>query len=96
MNKISYFLPLGFLMFIAMLSMTMYTHKTPCSPGNLTLTEGLKSPHGGSMGPAFDPITLIPLISTMVIIFGEFQVVCSCLLLLTVESFCLNLIIMTL
>lgn len=72
MNKISYFLPLGFLMYIAMLSMTMYTHKTPCSHGNLTLTEGLKSAYGGSTGPAFDPMTLIPLISTMVIIFGEF------------------------
>ncbi|KAK7136189.1 hypothetical protein R3I94_014743 [Phoxinus phoxinus] len=58
----------GFLMFIAMLSMTMYTHKTPCSQGNLTLTEGLKSAYGGST--AFDPMSLIPLISTMVIIFG--------------------------
>lgn len=72
MNKVSYFLPLGFLMYIAMLSMTMYTHKTPCSHGNLTLAEGLKSAYGGSTGPAFDPMTLIPLISTMVIIFGEF------------------------
>lgn len=59
----------GFLMFIAMLSMTMYTHKTQCNHGNLTVTEGLKST-GGLTGPAFDPITLIPLISTMVIIFG--------------------------
>ncbi|XP_016384124.1 solute carrier family 2, facilitated glucose transporter member 6-like [Sinocyclocheilus rhinocerous] len=60
----------GFLMYIAMLSMTMYTHKTSCSHGNLTITEGLKSTYGGSTGPAFDPITLIPLISSMVIIFG--------------------------
>uniref|UniRef100_A0A8C1YE66 Solute carrier family 2 member 6 n=1 Tax=Cyprinus carpio TaxID=7962 RepID=A0A8C1YE66_CYPCA len=60
----------GFLMYIATLSMTMYTHKTPCSHGNLTVTEGLKSTYGGSTGPAFDPITLIPLISSMVIIFG--------------------------
>ncbi|XP_042617753.1 solute carrier family 2, facilitated glucose transporter member 6-like [Cyprinus carpio] len=62
----------GFLMYIATLSMTMYTHKTPCSHGNLTVTEGLKSTYGGSTGPAFDPITLITLISSMVIIFGEF------------------------
>uniref|UniRef100_A0A8C1ZK85 Solute carrier family 2 member 6 n=1 Tax=Cyprinus carpio TaxID=7962 RepID=A0A8C1ZK85_CYPCA len=60
----------GFLIYIATLSMTMYTHKTPCSHGNLTITEGLKSTYGGSTGPAFDPITLIPLISSMVIIFG--------------------------
>ncbi len=69
---ISSFIPSGFLMFIAMLSMTMYTHKTQCNHGNLTVTEGLKST-GGLTGPAFDPITLIPLISTMVIIFGEFS-----------------------
>ncbi|KTF82478.1 hypothetical protein cypCar_00015036 [Cyprinus carpio] len=60
----------GFLMYIAMLSMTMYTHKTQCNHGNLTVTEGLKSTYGGLTGPAFDPITLIPLISAMVIIFG--------------------------
>ncbi|KAL1270212.1 hypothetical protein QQF64_032501 [Cirrhinus molitorella] len=60
----------GFLMYLAMLSMTMYTHKTSCSHGNLTVTEGLKSAYLGSTGPAFDPATLIPLISTMVIIFG--------------------------
>lgn len=57
----------GFLMYLAMLSMTMYTHRTPCNQGNLTLTEGI---NGVSEGPAFDPITLIPLISTMVILFG--------------------------
>ncbi len=76
----SSFIPSGFLMFLAMLSMTMYTHKTQCNHGNLTVTEGLKSTYGGLTGPAFDPITLIPLISTMVIIFGEFswfQDVCS-------------------
>ncbi|XP_059360049.1 solute carrier family 2, facilitated glucose transporter member 6-like [Carassius carassius] len=60
----------GFLMYLATLSMTMYTHKAPCSHVNLTVTEGLKSTYGGLTGPAFDPITLIPLISSMVIIFG--------------------------
>uniref|UniRef100_A0A8C1DHY9 Solute carrier family 2 member 6 n=1 Tax=Cyprinus carpio carpio TaxID=630221 RepID=A0A8C1DHY9_CYPCA len=60
----------GFLMYIATLSMTMYTHKTPCSHGNLTVTEGLKSTYGGSTGPAFDPITLITLISSMFMCWG--------------------------
>lgn len=60
-------------MYLAMLSMTMYTHRTPCNQGNLTLTEGMSSIHGVSEGPAFDPITLIPLISTMLILFGEFS-----------------------
>ncbi|XP_056629037.1 solute carrier family 2, facilitated glucose transporter member 6 [Triplophysa dalaica] len=60
----------GFLMFLAMLSMTMYTHRTPCNQGNLTLTEGMSAIHGVSEGPAFYPITLIPLISTMLILFG--------------------------
>lgn len=69
----SSFILSGFLMYIAMLSMTMYTHKTQCNHGNLTVTEGLKSTYGGLTGPAFDPITLIPLISAMVIIFGKFH-----------------------
>lgn len=67
---------LGFLMYLATLSMTMYTHQTPCKQGNLTLTEGMSANHGVSEGPAFDPVTLMPLISTMVILFGEF----SCIL----------------
>ncbi|XP_051950570.1 solute carrier family 2, facilitated glucose transporter member 6 [Xyrauchen texanus] len=60
----------GFLMYVAMLTMTMYTHRTPCNQGNLTLTEGMSVTYGASVGPAFDPVTLIPLISIMVIIFG--------------------------
>ncbi|XP_065104456.1 solute carrier family 2, facilitated glucose transporter member 6 [Paramisgurnus dabryanus] len=60
----------GFLMYLAMLTMTMYTHKTPCNQGNLTLTDVMKDNYGASVDPAFDPITLIPLISMMVIIFG--------------------------
>ncbi|XP_051524182.1 solute carrier family 2, facilitated glucose transporter member 6-like [Myxocyprinus asiaticus] len=60
----------GFLMYLAMLTMTMYTHKTSCYQGNLTLTQGMSGTYEASMGPAFDPVTLIPLISTMVIIFG--------------------------
>ncbi|XP_056320408.1 solute carrier family 2, facilitated glucose transporter member 6 [Danio aesculapii] len=60
----------GFLIYIAMLSMTMYTHQTPCSQGNLTLTEGLNMSSEVHPGAAFDPKTLIPLISAMVIIFG--------------------------
>ncbi|TRY64958.1 hypothetical protein DNTS_024639 [Danionella cerebrum] len=60
----------GFLIYIAMLSMTMYTHTSPCTHVNLTLTENLRSIHGPSQGALFDPKTLIPLISSMVIIFG--------------------------
>ncbi|XP_689092.6 solute carrier family 2, facilitated glucose transporter member 6 [Danio rerio] len=60
----------GFLIYIAMLSMTMYTHQTPCSQGNLTLTDGLNISSEVQAGAAFDPKTLIPLISAMVIIFG--------------------------
>ncbi|XP_051525027.1 solute carrier family 2, facilitated glucose transporter member 6-like [Myxocyprinus asiaticus] len=59
----------GFLMYLSMLSITMYTHKTPCLTVNLTSVpvDFLKGAYGASV---FDPITLIPLISTMVIIFG--------------------------
>ncbi|XP_028852252.1 solute carrier family 2, facilitated glucose transporter member 6 [Denticeps clupeoides] len=58
----------GFLMFISMLSMTMYTHTPIAQNTNTTLY-----PDGGyvdSPESALNPITFIPLISSMVIIFG--------------------------
>ncbi|KAL0979739.1 hypothetical protein UPYG_G00188930 [Umbra pygmaea] len=60
----------GFLMFLSTLSMSMYTHTSHCPSGNLTgsmESTGLVALQGGS---AFNLITLIPLISTMVYIFG--------------------------
>uniref|UniRef100_W5KYT8 Solute carrier family 2, facilitated glucose transporter member 6 n=1 Tax=Astyanax mexicanus TaxID=7994 RepID=W5KYT8_ASTMX len=63
----------AFLMYLAMLSMTMYTHTTPCDnnrnitvDASLQLTEG----HGELTGSVPNSITLVPLISAMVIIFG--------------------------
>ncbi|CAB1319407.1 unnamed protein product [Coregonus sp. 'balchen'] len=60
----------GFLMFLATLTMNMYSHTTPCPSGNLTgtvLPTDLIAQQGEA---AFNTITLIPLISTMVFIFG--------------------------
>ncbi|KAI4895850.1 hypothetical protein NFI96_016991 [Prochilodus magdalenae] len=64
----------GFLMYLAMLTMTMYTHKVPSEAKNGTLgTSGwLGEEHGAVTGHLMDPITLIPLISTMVIIFAGY------------------------
>ncbi|XP_036433965.1 solute carrier family 2, facilitated glucose transporter member 6 [Colossoma macropomum] len=62
----------GFLMYLATLSMTMYTLKTPCDASNVTVQASgrLLEGHGAVMGPLTNSITLVPLISTMVIIFG--------------------------
>ncbi|XP_072537566.1 solute carrier family 2, facilitated glucose transporter member 6 [Salminus brasiliensis] len=62
----------GFLMYLAMLTMTMYTHTTPCDTKNVTVeaSQQLTEVHGALMGSVPNPITLVPLISTMVIIFG--------------------------
>uniref|UniRef100_A0A8C7CFF8 Solute carrier family 2, facilitated glucose transporter member 6 n=1 Tax=Oncorhynchus kisutch TaxID=8019 RepID=A0A8C7CFF8_ONCKI len=60
----------GFLMFLATLTMNMYSHTTPCPSGNVTgtvLPTDLIAQQGEA---AFNTITLIPLISTMVFIFG--------------------------
>ncbi|XP_055774867.1 solute carrier family 2, facilitated glucose transporter member 6 [Salvelinus fontinalis] len=60
----------GFLMFLATLTMNMYSYTTPCPSGNLTgtvLPTDLIAQQGEA---AFNTITLIPLISTMVFIFG--------------------------
>ncbi|XP_031425983.1 solute carrier family 2, facilitated glucose transporter member 6-like [Clupea harengus] len=60
----------GFLMFLSMLTMTMYTYTPPSHHSNSS-TPLLRWVEGPSQTtPTFDPITLIPLISTMVIIFG--------------------------
>ncbi|XP_071012161.1 solute carrier family 2, facilitated glucose transporter member 6 isoform X2 [Oncorhynchus clarkii lewisi] len=67
----------GFLMFLATLTMNMYSHTTPCPSGNLTgtvLPTDLIAQQGEA---AFNTITLIPLISTMVFIFGDLWTVCS-------------------
>ncbi|XP_030620620.1 solute carrier family 2, facilitated glucose transporter member 6 [Chanos chanos] len=60
----------GFLMYLSMLTMTMYTHVTPCQPGNHTFQPDDVQTYGSASPQAFNPITLIPLIATMVIIFG--------------------------
>ncbi|KAJ8379803.1 hypothetical protein SKAU_G00005810 [Synaphobranchus kaupii] len=52
----------GFLMFLSTLSMSVYSHTTPCPSLNVTTIPLQNAP--------FDPSSLIPLISTMVIIFG--------------------------
>ena len=58
-------------MFLSMLTMTMYTYTPPSHHSNSS-TPLLRWVEGPSQTtPTFDPITLIPLISTMVIIFGE-------------------------
>ncbi|KAL2092322.1 hypothetical protein ACEWY4_012120 [Coilia grayii] len=60
----------GFLMFVSMLTMTMYTRTPPTHHGNnsSSLLQWVGAPT--QTPPTFDPITLIPLISTIVIIFG--------------------------
>ncbi|KAK1801058.1 hypothetical protein P4O66_022762 [Electrophorus voltai] len=65
----------GFLMFLASLAMTIYTHMTICDGRNVTAegspTHSLLTEAAGAVkGSIPDPITLVPLISTMVIIFG--------------------------
>ncbi|KAG5840921.1 solute carrier family 2, facilitated glucose transporter member 6 isoform X2 [Anguilla rostrata] len=52
----------GFLMFLSTLSMSIYSHTTPCPALNVTTLPLQTTP--------FDPSSLIPLISTMIIIFG--------------------------
>ncbi|XP_063051401.1 solute carrier family 2, facilitated glucose transporter member 6 [Engraulis encrasicolus] len=62
----------GFLMFLSMLTMTMYTRTPPTHHSNSTGSSSLLQWGGNPMqaSPTFNPITLIPLITTMVIIFG--------------------------
>ncbi|KAJ8006085.1 hypothetical protein DPEC_G00124600 [Dallia pectoralis] len=60
----------GFLMFLSTLTMTMYSHTSQCPSGNSTgsmLATDLLANNGAS---AYSSVTLIPLISTMVFIFG--------------------------
>lgn len=56
--------------------MTMYTHSILCDAKNVTVEANAQvtEVHGAVMGPVPNSITLIPLISTMVIIFGECSV----------------------
>ncbi|XP_018614609.1 solute carrier family 2, facilitated glucose transporter member 6-like [Scleropages formosus] len=65
----------GFLMFLACQALTIYTHTTPCPSINITHSQlhtpfSILQSHGVQQSPPFDPITVIPLLSTMVIIFG--------------------------
>ncbi|KAF5905545.1 solute carrier family 2, facilitated glucose transporter member 6, partial [Clarias magur] len=55
----------------AMLVLTIYTHKTPCDPGNVTAEVGSATePLGMVTGFEMNPDTLIPLISIVFIVFG--------------------------
>ncbi|XP_067087121.1 solute carrier family 2, facilitated glucose transporter member 6-like [Osmerus mordax] len=58
----------GFLMFISTLSITIYSHTTPCPKPNIT--EYIATNYISQNAPAFNPLTLIPLISFMLFIFG--------------------------
>ncbi|XP_062310820.1 solute carrier family 2, facilitated glucose transporter member 6 [Osmerus eperlanus] len=58
----------GFLMFISTLSITIYSHTTPCP--NPNITEYIATNYISQNAPAFNPVTLIPLISFMLFIFG--------------------------
>ncbi|XP_076860242.1 solute carrier family 2, facilitated glucose transporter member 6 [Brachyhypopomus gauderio] len=63
----------GFLMFLATFTMTMYTHPNPCDGKNLTVGGApvhMMNIEPAVTGPGPDPITLIPLITTMIFIFG--------------------------
>lgn len=57
----------AFIMYLAMLTMTIYTHKTSCDSGNVT-AKGLATYFDLSNG------TLIPLISIIFIVFGKYSV----------------------
>ena len=63
------------LMFLASLTLTMISHTTPCpSPLNVTLTSdyGFHGDTGHTLGAGHQgPGSVIPLIATMVFIFGE-------------------------
>lgn len=56
----------GFLMFVSTLAMTMYSHTTPCPGANMTMPAVYMSQDP----PAFNSVTLIPLISIMLFICG--------------------------
>ncbi|XP_017323264.1 solute carrier family 2, facilitated glucose transporter member 6 [Ictalurus punctatus] len=61
----------AFIMYLATLTMTIYTHKTSCDTGNITAEVPLTGDAYGAMaGHAISSSTLIPLISIMFIIFG--------------------------
>ncbi|KAF4072539.1 hypothetical protein AMELA_G00264020 [Ameiurus melas] len=61
----------AFIMFLAMLTVTVYTHKTSCDPGNITLAvpSATKS-FGVVTGFEFKSGTVIPLISIIFIALG--------------------------
>ncbi|KAL4630027.1 solute carrier family 2, facilitated glucose transporter member 6-like [Arapaima gigas] len=65
----------GFLMFLACQSLTMYTHSTPYPSINITHHDphtlfSIQQSHRVQQNLPFDSVALIPLLSTMVIIFG--------------------------
>ncbi|XP_060786893.1 solute carrier family 2, facilitated glucose transporter member 6-like [Neoarius graeffei] len=59
----------AFIMYMAMLTMTMHIHKTPCDSGNVTV-EVPKEPYGVMTGFEFNSGTLIPLMSIIFIVVG--------------------------
>lgn len=62
-------------MYLAMTVLTIYTHKTPCDSGNVTAEVGSATqPFGMMTGFKLNSDTLIPLISIMFIVFGEYLV----------------------
>ncbi|XP_072559214.1 solute carrier family 2, facilitated glucose transporter member 6-like [Paramormyrops kingsleyae] len=63
----------GFLMFLASQCMSLYTHTGSCPFVNITTSSthlSVQQPPDFLRSPQFDPVTLIPLLSTMIIIFG--------------------------
>ncbi|KPP61403.1 hypothetical protein Z043_120503 [Scleropages formosus] len=57
-------------MFLACQALTIYTHTTPCPSINITHSQlhtpfSILQSHGVQQSPPFDPITVIPLLSTM-------------------------------
>uniref|UniRef100_A0A3B3SPI5 Major facilitator superfamily (MFS) profile domain-containing protein n=1 Tax=Paramormyrops kingsleyae TaxID=1676925 RepID=A0A3B3SPI5_9TELE len=65
----------GFLMFLASQCMSLYTHTGSCPFVNITTSSthlSVQQPPDFLRSPQFDPVTLIPLLSTMIIIFGMF------------------------
>ncbi|MCJ8734740.1 hypothetical protein PDJAM_G00238920 [Pangasius djambal] len=61
----------AFIMYVAMLAVTMYTHKTSCDSGNVTVgIPSATEPSGVMIGCGLSSGTLIPLISIIFIVVG--------------------------
>ncbi|XP_026783687.2 solute carrier family 2, facilitated glucose transporter member 6 isoform X2 [Pangasianodon hypophthalmus] len=61
----------AFIMYLAMLTVTMYTHKTSCDSGNVTVgVLSAKEPFGVMIGSGLSSGTLIPLFSIIFIVVG--------------------------